>query len=171
MDTQNENLELKARLTLAQWTLDKNLGWIAASEVKSAFTFAAAASMLGVLYSSLSSIYWLSTYLIFLAIISFAFLGISCLLTFLVVIPRLNGPSNSFLFFGTASQKSKDQYINQFLESSAEQILKDIAGQIHRNSEIANKKQKLVKRGIIFLMLGAIPWLVSMILTLVIKWH
>jgi hypothetical protein len=57
------------------------------------------------------------------------------------------------------------------LECGSEEILKDIASQIHRNSEIANKKQKLVKRGIVFLMLGAIPWLLSMTLILVIKWH
>jgi Family of unknown function (DUF5706) len=171
MDTQNENLDTKARLSLAQWTLDKNLGWIAASEVKSAFTFAAAASMLGVLYSSISSIVWLSPCLVYLAITSFLLLGVACLHTILVVIPRLGGPSDSLLFFGVASQKTIEEYKKQFLESSSREMLEDMASQIHRNSEIANKKQRLVKRGIIFLILGAIPWILSMSLVLIIKWH
>lgn len=171
MDIQNKKLDLKVRLSLAQWTLDKNLGWIAASEVKSAFTFAAAASMLGVLYAGISSAQWLSPYLIYSAIAAFLLLIISCLHTILVVIPRLSGPSNSLLFFGATSQKSRDEYTNQFFEFSSEEILQDIATQIHRNSEIAHKKQTLVKRGIIFLMLGAIPWLLSMMQALIIKWH
>lgn len=171
MDTQNENLDLKARLSLAQWILDKNLGWIAASEIKSAFTFAAAASMLGVLYAGVSSAQWPSPCLIYLAIAAFLLLIISCFHTILVVIPRLSGPSNSLLFFGATSQKSRDQYTNQFLECGSEEILQDIAIQIHRNSEIAHRKQTLVKRGIIFLILGATPWLLSMMLALIIKWH
>lgn len=171
MDIQNENLDPKARLSLAQWTLDKNLGWIAASEVKSAFTFAAAASMLGVLYAGVSSAQWLSPCLIYLAIASFLLLIISCFHTILVVIPRLSGPSSSLLFFGAASKKSRGEYTSQFLECSSEEILQDMVIQIHRNSEIAHRKQTLVKRGIIFLMLGAIPWLLSMMLALIIKWH
>ena len=171
MDTQNENLDPKVRLSLAQWTLDKNLGWIAASEVKSAFIFAAAASMLGVLYSGINSLQWLWPCLLYLGAASLVLLGVSIICTISVVIPRLKSPNDSLFFFGSISQKTNDGYRDEFLNGANEDFLEDIVSQIHRNSQIAVKKQKLVKTGIIFLLLGLIPWALSVLLIMFIKWH
>lgn len=171
MDTQNENLEPKARLSLAQWTLDKNLGWIAASEVKSGFTFAVAASMLGVLYAGINSLQWFWPCLLYLGATSAFLLGISIICTIMVVIPRLKTPNDSLFFFGSISQKSMSEYKDEFLDGTTKNLLEDIVSQIHRNSQIAVKKQRLVRVGIIFLVLGLIPWLLSVLLIMFIKWH
>jgi len=78
----------------------------------------------------------------------------------MVLSPRLkDGPKESLIFFGAIASIPRADYVMKLETVSEQDILKDIAAQIHRNAEIAQKKHEYVKKCLFWSLFSVIPWI------------
>jgi len=158
----------KERLLVAQWVLERNLSWIAAAEIKIGVIVAIDTALLGSLGAAFSNfgssthtcpIAWgyLWTVVAGVAIIA----GLFC--AAMAVLPRLDGPEKSLVFFGRVGVLDESDYIQQFKCASETQLLDDWTAQIHRNAQIACKKFAWVRASMCWLFLSVAPWFAAII--------
>lgn len=152
------------QLQFAQWVLERNLGWIAASEVKAGFIVALDSAMLGALATVFSATEsyertaWANLFTILAG--SFLIIGVFC--TAMAVLPRLNGPKSSNIFFGGICKKSLPDFENEFLTSYPKELLGDCLAQIHRNAEIVKDKFRWVRNGMVWSFASILPWVAAL---------
>lgn len=148
------------RLKTAQWILERNLVWISGSEVKVGVIVALNTAMLAGLGSTYSSamtearIAWSYVYL-FAAGIG---LAASLYCAAMVVLPRLDGPAKSLLFFGRVAALDQADYSDRLKKASDDELLADWAVQIHRNAEIAKTKYEWVRAAMAWSFCSMVPW-------------
>ena len=152
------------RLKFAQWVLERHLGWVASSEVKAAVIVTIDTAMLGALatgYSALQTsertpwanlLTWLSGGLLVA--------GLYCIA--MAIIPRLNGPKSSNIFFGCICKNAAPDFQDSFQKSSANDLLSDCLAQIHRNAEIARDKFQWVRAGMKWSFVAILPWVAAL---------
>lgn len=150
----------KERLKTAQWVLERNLAWIAAAEVKVSVIVAIDTAMLGGLGAAFSAAggaartawAWLFTIGAVVALGS----GLFC--AAMAVLPRVNGPAKSLLFFGRVGSCADVEYIENLKKATDEDLLEDWAAQIHRNAQIACDKFAWVRKSMWWSFLSVMPW-------------
>lgn len=149
------------RLQTAQWVLERNLAWIAAAETKVGVVVAIDTAMLGGLGAAFSSAevavrtqHWTFLFTMVAALLLGA--GLSC--AAMAVLPRVDGPSKSLLFFGRIGPCADVDYTRNFRSASVDDLLEDWTAQIHRNAQIACEKFKWVRMGIQWSFLAILPW-------------
>lgn len=150
------------RIGMAQWVLERNLGWIAAAEIKVAAICAIDTAMLaglGAIFTQEASKSTCANVFGAIALLSI-FAGIICAAQ--VLTPRLNGgPTKSLLYFGKIAELPWKDFDKEFCEFQDEHFLKDLTGQIHLNARIAQKKHVWVLRCLNWSLLGSVLWLVA----------
>lgn len=156
--------DTKSQLEAAKWILERTLAWIAAAEVKVGVIVAIDTAMLaglsatfGTHGSSQTPWSWL------LSILAAAALLAALFCAAMAVLPRLNGPLKSLLFFGCVGKYDPNEYIDIFKKSSDDDLLEDWLLQIHRNAEIACDKFAWVRAGMLWSFVSVIPWLSAII--------
>lgn len=164
MSTENE------RLLTAQWVLERNLGWIAAAEVKVGVIVTIDTAMLGGLGAAFSTaeVAMRTQWAILFTLGAAICLGIGLACASLAVLPRVSGPSASLLFFGRIGKSTEADYVNSFKGASIDALLTDWTSQIHRNAQIACEKFRWVRHGMLWSFLAILPWFAA-IITLVHK--
>jgi|ERR1039458_1276037 hypothetical protein len=154
------------RLKYAQWVLERNLAWGAAAEVKVGVIVAMDTGMLGALASLFGGLYAYerTTWITALTIAAAAILGIAIACAASAVLPRMEGPVRSFIFFGKIVKDQAPDYSDKFRRATAQQILDDCLAQIHRNAEIVCQKFIWVRRAMGWSFLGVVPWVLAIAL-------
>ena len=157
-------MDKKERLALAQWILERNLSWIAASEIKVGAIVTIDMAMLGGLAAAFGNLKIAErTGCIYLwALTGTVPIAISIFCSGMSLLPRMDGPERSFLFFGRIAQLERESYSAKFRQVSDEELLDDLTSQIHRNAEIAASKFSWVRRSMWWSFLSVIPWIISM---------
>jgi hypothetical protein len=137
------------RLAHARWVLERHLHWIAAAEVKVGVLIAIDTGLLGALAAALNGNRALGH--IFLGQVCSLFaallLGAAIACAAMTVLPRVEGPRSSMIFFGRIAAKPKEEFAQEFTDATPADFLADCLGQIHRNAEIACEKFKWVRKG------------------------
>lgn len=159
------------RLQTAQWVLERNIGWIAAAEVKVGVIVAIDTGMLGGLGAAFSATdattrtHWAWVFVVIAAIC----LGSALVSAAMAVLPRVTGPAKSILFFGRIGPCADVDYIENFKSASSDDLLTDWAAQIHRNAQIACEKFRWVHCGMLWSFLAMLPWFMAILTLLRVK--
>lgn len=160
----NGEVDVQVRLATARWVLERQLGWIAAAEVKVGVIVAIDTALLAGLAAAFGasdvSVLGCWTYAFTLGAAGAAVIGLLC--SALAVIPRTKGPKESLLFFGQVSALDVQTYAARFRSASAAQMLTDMTTQIHRNAEIARDKYVWVRRSMSWSFFSAILWVAAL---------
>lgn len=155
----------KERLQTAQWVLERNLAWIAAAEVKVGVIVAIDTAMLGGLGAAFSAADggartgWACLFTTGAAIA----LGCALLCAAMAVLPRVNGPAKSLLFFGRVGSCADVDYVESFKKATDAELLADWTAQIHRNAQIACDKFSWVRKSMWASFLSVTPWFAAII--------
>jgi Family of unknown function (DUF5706) len=158
----------KERLLVAQWVLERNLAWIVAAEVKVGVSVAIDTAMLGGLGAAFSAseaatrTAWSYLWVVSAAIALAG--GLFC--AAMAVLPRVNGPVRSLVFFGRIAPLDEATYIDQFKQATTLHLLDDWTAQIHRNAQIARDKFAWVRKGMYWSFLSVSPWFAAIIMLL-----
>lgn len=147
------------RLRLAHWILERNLHWIAAAEVKTGVIVAIDTAMLGALAAAYTAVAQHVAWANLATTVAAACLLLGVFCCAMVVLPRVTGPSTSFIFFGCIVKNSSADYADSFRRASVEKLLDDCLAQVHRNAEIANEKFGWVKAGMWWSFIAMLPWI------------
>lgn len=148
------------RLLVAQWIFERTLSWIAAAEVKVAVIVTVNTALLGGLgaaYTSLGTTKPTSWAMVWVTIAGIsAAVGLFC--AAMPVVPRLDGPKRSLLYFGRITKLNPIEYIEALKAASSASLLDDWGAQIHRNAEIAQIKHRWVRNSLCWSFFAMIPW-------------
>lgn len=160
----------KERLLVAQWVLERNLTWIAAAEVKVGVIVAIDTALLGSVGAAFAGADAVArttwAYLWAISAVVAAAVGIFC--AAMAVLPRLDGPAKSLVFFARIGKLDQAEYFEKFKNSSDVQLLEDWTAQIHRNAQIACDKFSWVRASMYWSFVSILPWFAA-ILTLLKK--
>jgi hypothetical protein len=161
-------MSYEKKIVNAQWILERNLSWIATADVKAGVIITLNIAMLGGLATIVNSVKFVSSWAwVFIAIA--ASLGVlSTNFTAACLLPRLDGPEKSLIFFGKITDLDRSDYINVLAKVTDQDYFEDLAEQIHRNAEISMTKHMYVKKATIIAFISAVAWVLS-ILILVIQ--
>lgn len=151
------------RVHVAQWILDKQLGWIGAADAKAATlvaldtaAFAALAALHGAAQAG-----WCTRVA---SLAASAVLVVAVVCAAMSLFPRTDGPKQSLVFFGPVAAKASADYVAELSAVPLDQMLGDIAAQIHRNAEIAKTKHRWVRASMRWSFLAALPWVAAIYL-------
>lgn len=152
----------KERLVTAQWVLERNLAWIAAAEVKVGVLCTVDTGMLGALGAMFFAEQHRTPWLVLLALLASGCLAAALACAAGALLPRVNGPNSSLLFFGCVTRLSAIEYGERFRTASDADLLRDWTDQIHRNAEIAGIKHRWVRRAMGWSLLAVLPWTIAL---------
>lgn len=148
-------------ITIAEANLQRKIDWVGRHDNKVVIITGIVIAMLGVLSSACSSItsWTCFDYVVF-------FLSGSLLLTSLISLyysqfPKIDSPNSSLIFFKTIASLTFQNFKNQSNSRTKEEYLDDLLFQIHRNSQILDKKFSNLRFAMFFLGLSLIPWLTA----------
>ena len=154
----------EGKLEHAKWIFESHLHWISASEVKAGAIAAIDTAMLGALaaafsaFPSIEHLDWANLSSFFAA----ACLLIAIFCTAMSVLPRTNGPPNSFVFFGKIVERTAADYFDAFRRADGNAFLDDCIDQVYRNAEIACSKFRWVRNAMMWSFAALPPWAISL---------
>lgn len=150
-------------ITAAKDQLNRTLTFFPRIDAKASVVFAVDTSLLAVL----------ATRGVLLAQLRWEWIPIVLTLTLLAVsfwhlykeaFPLLEGGQESLLYFQEISKRTETNYIEAWKKMTEDEYLKDLTGQVWRNSEILQQKYDHMKWAFCSLALSIVPWIVSLVL-------
>lgn len=154
-------MSARERLVTAQWVLERQLAWIAAADIKVGVVVTLDIAMLGGLAAAFTAATTRAPLMYVFAIIAAALALIALGCAAYSVMPQLDGPQRSMLYFGRVKETPRADYIEQFNKATDDTLLSDWTEQIHRNAEIACVKHTWVKKAMLWSFLSLLPWTVA----------
>lgn len=154
------------RLKFAQWILERHLAWIAAAEVKTGVVVAIDTVMVGALATAFSAQQSIerAAWIDLVAFVAGACLASALFCAAMALLPRVDGPKSSKIFFGRIAQNDALDYSQRFQTTLVAEHLVDCLAQIHRNAEIARDKYQWVRKSILWSFLAILPWTIALAL-------
>lgn len=157
------------RLNHVRWTLERQLTWIAAADAKVGVVVTLHVAMLGGLGAAYTAATAKSAWVNGMAGM-YALLALASLVCAAMALwPRTDGPKSSMVYFGCIAKGRCEDYVEAFEKISDVDFLKDLAEQVHRNSEIAQKKISFVGTAMKVAFGGALFWVVAVALLVMPK--
>lgn len=142
----------------AEKSLSQMIDWIGRHDSRSAGLMGITVAMMGALSAATPAVkQWNGIFVFALAVAS---TGFAIVLYQLMrgQIPRLRAGKPSLSFFGTVAELPHDEFRSRFVKMTEEEYLDDVLNQCYVNARILRSKFRCLKRGLIALLLTAIPW-------------
>jgi Family of unknown function (DUF5706) len=149
------------RLKYAQWLLERNLAWIAQAEVKVAVVISIDVAMVSAIAAAYTTTASKSAWAVLLSVLFGLLVAAALFSAAIVVRPQIDGPPTSFVFFGKVAKMERADYAQALKMASAEDLLKDISEQIHRNAEIALTKHHWIGLAVKWSSVSAFFWMAA----------
>jgi hypothetical protein len=146
----------------AERDLDKLLDWIGKYDNRAAILFTLDTAMVGTLALRLNSSKFTAYNL--LPIVASILLGISVIGIAITIFPRLNGPKDSLIYFGSIAKMKKTEFKDSFVNMTKTRYLDDLLAQCHINAKILDRKFKVFRISLAISMVAVIFWSLSLYL-------
>ena len=153
-------MKIIQEINQAELNLQRKLDWIGRHDNRVVITTGIVIAMLGVLSSASANIKTWTCFEYILFGITSLVLFISLILLYYSQYPKTTSPNSSLIFFKTISELDYNAFKSQTKSRTKEEYLDDLLFQIHRNSQILNKKFINLRISMILLGCSLIPWLI-----------
>ncbi len=99
------------------------------------------------------------------------FLGPACTIALLAwsfwylykgAFPRLKGGEGSLVYFREIARRTETKFVDEFMSQQEPGYVKDVLGQVWRNSQILKEKFDDLRCSFIFTALAVLPWTISL---------
>jgi hypothetical protein len=131
-------------------------------DVKASVLLAVDTGMLGYLATHLPTFNSVPWWELIAPGLAFVLLALSLLQLYKGAFPVLTGGHSSLVYFSEIATRTESKFINEFIEQRESEYVKDVLGQVWRNSEILKAKFAHVKLAFIFLAWSVLPWTVAL---------
>ncbi len=152
------------RTELAKDQLDRVLNFFPRIDNKSSVVLAIDTGMLAFLTAHAPAFTELRGWIAFFPALTVFLITMSITYLYKGGSPSLEGGRQSLIYFREIAQRAETNYVDDIMASSEEKYLKDILGQIWRNSSILKEKFDHLKTALTFLAWAIIPWATSLAL-------
>jgi hypothetical protein len=142
----------------AEKSLSQMIDWIGRHDSRSAGLMGITVAMMGALSAATPSIkQWNG---LFIFVLTLCAVGFGNVLYQLMrgQIPRMRPGRPSLSFFGSVAAMPQDEFRERFVKLTEEEYLDDILNQCYVNARILRSKFRCLKRGLVSLLLTALPW-------------
>lgn len=153
--------DIYVKLDLLDRTLERNLNWIRAADLKIYPIFAIDAAMLGVLAALAPSGDWWTITVAIAPVLAVSLLLASIVCLAIASFPRLKNSKRSVVYFGSAIGHDESEYIRRFSEGPTPELIQDLGSQAYRSAAIAYSKYLAIRWAIILQFSGVPPWLIA----------
>lgn len=140
--------------------LDRILSFFFRVDSKASALFAINSTLLGVMFVRFDFsqiVYW---QIAIPTILATLLLSTSMIFLYVCGFPHLQGGHNSLIYFYEISKRTESGFVQEILSAASDDLNKDIAQQIWRNSEILSIKFLFLKRAFICTSFSLLPWCV-----------
>ena len=138
--------------------LNRQLSWIDKADLRLAFIVPLALAMIASIATKAPAINNWDVALWVWVPFSFLFLSLTLVFCVCATFPRTDGKKPSSLFFGGIIESNIDEYASNALRVEEEEVLRDLAHQVHINAEIAATKYGWIQKALFTLILASIFW-------------
>src|SRR5882762_8021429 len=138
--TNNEQL-----LDFSKGQLDRVLSFFARADAKASVVLGIDVGMLAILAVNAPPVKAFHWYLLWSAV-PICLLLASLWHLYHGAFPRLEGGHQSLIYFRAIAERTEQKFIDEFMSQKDEDLIRDILGQIWRNSEILKMKYDHLKR-------------------------
>lgn len=156
-------MNMLENLVSARDQLNRTLTFFPRVDTKASVVFAVDTSLLAVLATRAFPLAHLRWELIPVGV-TLVLLTISFWHLYKEAFPALDGGQESLLYFREIAKRTEGKYVDAWLRMTEEDYLKDLLGQVWRNSEILRQKFDHMKSAFIALALAIVPWMISLAL-------
>jgi hypothetical protein len=139
-------MKIEQKISTAQWTLERQLQWIAQAEVKIGVLVTLDIAMFGGLFAIYSGVEVHTPWAIVMVACAIAGLCCALLCSAMCLLPRLKAPYRSLIFFGGIANMAVTDFLKEAMTNTDEKMLEDLLCQVHRNAEIARDKHAWVRK-------------------------
>lgn len=157
-------IDITSLIDLADRQLDRILAFFPRVESKASLLFAIDTSMLAVLALNVTKSDFIIWYLAVSALLALGLIAASLWFLYKCTFPNLKGGAASLVYFRGIATKTEANFIDQFQKQTSDAYVRDLLGQIWRNSEILKMKFDSVKTAFILTAIALIPWVLFLIL-------
>jgi hypothetical protein len=141
--------------------LDLVLGFFPRVDAKASVVLAINTGMLAVLASNASPWGTMPVGSIIAASLSLLMLAGSFWFLYKVAFPTLSGGQQSLIYFREIANRTESRFIDEFIAQDESAMLRDILGQVWRNSEILKMKFDALRWAFVLMALAIVPWVAS----------
>lgn len=157
-----------ARLSYADHQLDRINSFIPRINAKASVLLALASAELAVMVLNLAPADLMRWYIgvpviVFLGLISGVLIQL-----YRCAYPHLKGGNSSLIYFGEIAKRTEANYLREYTALTEDDLLRELVGQIWRNSEIVSAKYSHLKLATVLTMTSLVPWVVVLGTTAVI---
>ncbi len=147
---------------VAAQQLDRVLAFFPRADAKGSVVLAVDTGMLAVLASNCPALSAFDWWML-IPLLPLALLSISLCHLYLGAFPSLKGGEESLIYFREIAKKREQPFIDAFIAQSEAAYLKDLLGQVWRNSQILRMKFDHLTSAFNFMALALVPWLASLV--------
>ncbi|MGA9891003.1 MAG: Pycsar system effector family protein [Xanthobacteraceae bacterium] len=141
----------------AEKQLDRIMGFFPRVDAKGSFLFALNTGMLAFLFLNLRPTDLNAWFLALPAGVAIVTLAASLINLYRSAYPSLKGGAESLIYFREIAKRTEAKYIDAFTKQT-DAYVRDVMGQVWRNSEILTIKYDAVKLAFILTAFTIIPW-------------
>jgi hypothetical protein len=157
-------IDSKTRIDITKDQLNRTLAFFARVDGKASVLLAVDTAMLGVLAGNAPALSEFTWYMAIAAVATGLLLGVSLWNVYKEAFPKLDSAKGSLIYFREISKRTENQFVEEFLRQSDEAYLKDMLGQVWRNSEILTMKFNHTRVAFNCVALSILPWLFTLAL-------
>jgi hypothetical protein len=157
-------MALKPQETLkeARDQLDLVMGFFARVDGKASVLLAINTGMLAVLASNSPPVRNMSLTSGLAAAFAILLIGGSLWFLYRVAFPVLSGGQQSLIFFREIANRTEARFVDDFIAQDDTARLKDLLGQVWRNSAVLKSKFDSVRAAFILMAIAIIPWVTAL---------
>ncbi|MBZ5528003.1 MAG: DUF5706 domain-containing protein [Acidobacteriia bacterium] len=147
---------------VARDQLNLVLNFFSRVDAKASMVLAVDTAMAGYLAGRMPSLKTMPYWQTLIPLSAFLLIGNSIWNLYKGAFPNLQGGNLSLVYFREIAKRTEAKFIDEFLAQDETSYVKDVLGQVWRNSEILTEKFKHLKVAFIFMALAVLPWVVSL---------
>jgi hypothetical protein len=157
-----EKMEQEQLLHTCKDELNLVLSFFSRVDAKGSVVLAVDTGMLGYLAAHLPSLNALHWWELLFPALSIALLAVSIWHLYKGAFPQLKGGAESFVYFAEIAKRTEAEFIGGFMGLQELEYIKDVLGQVHRNSVILTEKFAHLKWAFTLLAGAVLPWTISL---------
>jgi Family of unknown function (DUF5706) len=151
---QDERKEARDQLSLV-------LSFFPRVDAKASALLAINTGMLAVLASNAPPVLTMSVFSCVLAGVTVAMIGVSFWFLYRVAFPILHGGHQSLIYFREIARRTESNFVDEFGAQQEGARIKDLLGQVWRNSCILTSKFDSLRWAFILMALAIVPWVTA----------
>lgn len=148
--------------SVAKDELNLVLSFFSRVDAKASVVLAVDTAMAGYLAGRVPSLKMMPYWQTLIPLAAFVLIGISIWSLYKGAFPNLAGGNLSLVYFREIAKRTEAKFIDDFLAQDETVYVKDVLGQVWRNSQILDQKFNHLKRAFVFMALAVLPWAVSL---------